>query len=55
MPLPKTFQTFAEFERDYLRPGRVGFTLDDLEEATFDAELDFEKDLFDGSDDDEEY
>jgi len=53
MTLPKTFRNFAEFERDYLRPGRVGFSLEDIvEEAEFDAELDFEKDPFDGADDD---
>ncbi|HSN97400.1 MAG TPA: hypothetical protein VLS89_03845 [Candidatus Nanopelagicales bacterium] len=56
MPQPKTYQNFAEFEREYLRPGRVGYTLEDLaEESAFDAELDFEKDLFDGSDSDDDF
>ncbi|EYF00874.1 hypothetical protein [Chondromyces apiculatus] len=53
MPLPKTFRNFAEFEREYL-PTRVGFSMEDIvEEGSFDAELDFDRDLFDGSDDDE--
>ncbi|AUX31861.1 MULTISPECIES: transcriptional regulator [Sorangium] len=53
MPLPKSYQNFAEFEREILRPNRVGFSLEDIvEETSFDAELDFEKDPFDVSDDD---
>jgi hypothetical protein len=54
MPLPKSYQTFAEFEREILRPGRVGFSLEDIvEETTFDTELDFDRDPFDAPDDDE--
>ena len=53
MPLPKTYRSFAEFEREILYPCRVGFSLEDIvEEGSFDAELDFEKDSFDASDDD---
>ncbi|KYF78733.1 MULTISPECIES: hypothetical protein [unclassified Sorangium] len=53
MPLPRSYQNFAEFEREMLRPSRVGFSLEDIvEESSFDAELDFEKDPFDVSDDD---
>ncbi|XXX81316.1 transcriptional regulator [Sorangium sp. So ce134] len=53
MPLPRSYQNFAEFEREILRPNRVGFSLEDIvEEGSFDAELDFEKDPFDVSDDD---
>ncbi|MBK8253392.1 MAG: transcriptional regulator [Polyangiaceae bacterium] len=53
MPLPKSFRTFAEFDRDYLREGtRLGLTVEDLvEEPAFDADLDFEM----SSDDDEDY
>jgi len=49
MPLPKAFQTFAEFEREVLRPNnRIGLTLEDMvEDQSFDAELDFDKDPFD--------
>lgn len=54
MTLPKTFRNFAEFEREYLRPGTVGLSLEEMvEDVAFDAELDFEKDPFDGSDDDD--
>ncbi|AKT40676.1 hypothetical protein [Chondromyces crocatus] len=53
MTLPRTYRNYAEFERDYLCPSRVSFSLEDIvEEGAFDAELDFEKDRFDGSDDD---
>jgi hypothetical protein len=56
MSLPKTYRSYAEFEREILRPGRVGFSLEDLmEDTAFDAELDFEKDPFDGPDDDDGY
>jgi len=55
MPLPKTnYRNFAEFEREILRPGRVGFSMEDIvEDGVFDAELDFDKDPFDSADDDE--
>lgn len=54
MPLPKAFQTFAEFEREVLRPNtRIGLTLEDMvEDQSFDAELDFDKDPFDRPDED---
>ncbi len=41
MPLPKTFQTFAEFERDYLRGGtRLGLTLEEIvDDDVFEAEI----------------
>jgi hypothetical protein len=53
MSLPKiNYRSFAEFEREILRPNRVGFSLEDIVEEAFDAELDFEKDPFDASDDD---
>jgi hypothetical protein len=54
MSLPKTnYRNFAEFEREILRPNRVGFSLEDIvEDASFEAELDFEKDPFDAADDD---
>lgn len=55
MTLPRMYRSFAEFEREILRPGRVGFSLEDIvEETSFDAELDFEKDPFDASDDDDD-
>ncbi len=32
MPLPRSYQNFAEFEREILRPNRVGFSLEDIVE-----------------------
>lgn len=57
MPLPRNFQSFAEFEREILRgSNRIGFSLEDIvEDTSFDAELDFESDAFDGADDDDDY
>lgn len=54
MPLPRSYQSFSEFEREILRPSRVGFSLEDIveEEGSFETELDFDKDPFDVSDDD---
>ena len=52
MSLPKSFRTFAEFDRDYLREGtRLGLSIEDLiEEPAFDAELEFE-----AADDDDDF
>ncbi len=52
MSLPKSFRTFAEFDRDYLREGtRLGLSIEDMiEEPAFDAELEFE-----ASDDDDDF
>jgi len=41
----KTFNTFADFERESLRPDmRIGWTVDEIEESG--AELDFDMDPF---------
>jgi hypothetical protein len=50
--LPRSYRTIEEFEREEIRPGlRIGFTLDDLEEGTYEVGfgLDAERDddLFD--------
>ncbi len=52
MSLPKSFRTFAEFDRDYLREGtRLGLSIEDMiEEPAFDAELEFE-----AADDDDDF
>lgn len=52
MSLPRSFQTFAEFDRDYLRAEmRIGMSIEDIvEEPAFDADLDFEA----ASDDDDD-
>lgn len=48
MSLPKAFQTFAEFEREIIRPAyRIGASLEDMvEDTSFDAEIDFDADPF---------
>lgn len=52
MSLPKSFRTFAEFDRDYLRETtRLGLSIEDMvEEPAFDAELEFE-----AADDDDDF
>jgi hypothetical protein len=53
MPLPKNFQNFAEFEREILRgSNRIGLSLEDIvEDTSFDAELELERDPFEAMDD----
>lgn len=48
MSLPKGFTTFAEFEREVIRPAhRIGLSLEEMvEDSAFDAEVDFENDPF---------
>jgi hypothetical protein len=51
-----------EFEREEIRPGfRIGFSIDDLEESSFEAEMafaaeqsEFELDSYESADDEEE-
>jgi hypothetical protein len=54
MPLPRSFRTFAEFDRDYLRETtRLGMSIEDIvEEPAFDADLDFSDSDADDEDDD---
>jgi hypothetical protein len=46
MPLPKNFQSFAEFEREILRQGtRLGLSLEDMvEDEAFEADLEVDSD-----------
>ena len=45
MVAPRAFQSYAEFERELIRPGlRVGWSVDELEES--DHVLDFDLDPF---------
>jgi hypothetical protein len=48
MPLPKNFQTFAEFEREIIRPAyRIGLSLEDMvEDNAFEAEIEVDQDAF---------
>jgi len=54
MSRPRSYSSYAEFEREEIRPNfKIGFSIDDIEEA---ASLDYEQ-LFDEEGDDffEEY
>ncbi len=46
MPQPKTFQNFAEFEREILRGStRLGLSLEEMvEDDSFDAEIEVDSD-----------
>lgn len=61
--LPKNYRTMEEFEREEIRPSfRIGFSIDDLEESSFEAEHafgmeqqnEFELDSYETTDDEEE-
>jgi hypothetical protein len=41
----RSYRTMEEFEREEIRPSfRIGFSLDDLEDSTFEAEMAFDLD-----------
>ncbi|MDC3956578.1 MULTISPECIES: transcriptional regulator [Polyangium] len=46
MPLPKSFQNFAEFEREIIRAGtRVNLSLEDIvEDTSFEEEMELDQD-----------
>ncbi|WP_232379390.1 hypothetical protein [Polyangium fumosum] len=46
MPLPKSFQNFAEFEREIIRAGtRVNLSLEDIvEDTSFEEEIELDQD-----------
>lgn len=47
MSTPRAYRSFADFQREEIRPGmRAGWTLDELEEPALGAELDFDADPF---------
>ncbi|HEY3234149.1 MAG TPA: transcriptional regulator [Polyangiaceae bacterium] len=49
MALPRDYRSFAEFEREELRPDmRIGWTVDELEESGH-HELDFDLDPFEAA------
>jgi hypothetical protein len=59
MPLPKSYRTIEEFEREELRPQyKVGFSLDDLMQETMlhesDLLFDDQVDEYEPDDDDED-
>lgn len=49
MAIPKSYRSFADFEREEIRPSfKVGFSMEDLvEEATFESDaFDWDKDPY---------
>jgi len=47
---PRAYRNFADFEREEIRPGlRIGWSVDDLEEPSMAAELDFDVDPFEAA------
>ena len=48
MPLPKTFQSFAEFEREIIRgSNRMGLSLEDIvDDDSFESEIEVDDDPF---------
>jgi hypothetical protein len=54
MALPRGYRSFADFEREELRPDmKIGWSMDDLEHP--EHELDFDSDPFEASLDSAEY
>jgi hypothetical protein len=57
---PRNYQSLAEFEREEIRPSfRIGFSIDDFEETSFESEnevatQEFQLDTVDEQDDDED-
>ena len=46
----RAYLSFAEFEREEIRPGmRIGWSVDELEEPNRDHDLDFDADPFEAS------
>lgn len=54
MPVPKTFQSFAEFEREIIRGStRLGLSLEDIvDDEPFEAEIEVDDDPFEAMRDD---
>jgi len=54
---PRNYRTLEEFEREEIRPSfKIGFSIDDFEETSFEAEAEvgFEEFQLDSVDDDDE-
>jgi hypothetical protein len=46
----RAYRSFAEFEREEIRPGmRIGWSVDELEETGSEQELDFDADPFEAT------
>jgi len=49
MALPKAYRSFADFEREEIRPGmRIGWSMDELSNNN-DSDLDFDVDPFEAA------
>ena len=47
MAMPRGYRSYAEFEREEIRPSmRIGWSVDEIEETSAEAELDFDVDPF---------
>jgi hypothetical protein len=47
MATPRGYRSYAEFEREEIRPSmRIGWSVDEIEETSAEAELDFDVDPF---------
>ncbi len=57
MALPRNFQSFSEFERDYIRTSnRLGMSLEDLmEDTAFDTEIELDHELTEVMEDSDKY
>ena len=50
MALPRGYRSFADFEREELRPDmRIGWSVDEIDAPAGDQELDFDVDPFEAS------
>jgi hypothetical protein len=50
MASPRAYRSFADFEREEIRPGlRIGWSVDELEEPSMASELDFDVDPFEAA------
>jgi hypothetical protein len=50
MALPRGYRSFADFEREELRPDmRIGWSVDEIDAPASESELDFDVDPFEAS------
>lgn len=50
MASPRAYRSFADFEREEIRPNlRIGWSVDELEEPSLASELDFDIDPFEAA------
>ena len=50
MASPRAYRSFADFEREEIRPSfRIGWSVDELEEPNMATELDFDVDPFEAA------